>query len=225
MPRNDSRSPFSVLAFLVLTTALAPIFQMPGPEAQAVESTGSTGSNRSADESIASLSTDSPAGWLLRFERAYESRQLDEYAALLTTDFRFHFGDDGNRMKYPNGWGREEELLSAAHLFQGFVNDRGVAMPAARSIEIELGTTTVEPDPGHPDDPRYAVIRAPAVSLIVDVGDGVPVGYFVVRDPHVFWLVRGDAADLSANQVADLDHWYLRRWVENAENVLVFAEP
>lgn len=170
---------------------------------------------------LPSLATDSPAGWITRFERAYESRALAEYAALLTTDFRFHFGDDENRAKSPDGWGREDELISAGHLFEGFVNDQGVEMPAAVGIELDPGKTTIEGDPLHPDDPRFAVIRAPGVNLTVHVGAS---GYFVDQDCHTFWVVRGDAAFLGPDQAADPDHWYLRRWVETPDHEVALLD-
>ncbi|MGH7724915.1 MAG: hypothetical protein ACREOU_05750 [Candidatus Eiseniibacteriota bacterium] len=213
--------PFVATLAVAYVLAGAPAF-LSAQGAQGAQGTLGTEVGPASSMHLASLATDSPAGWLARFERAYESRVIDEYAALFTTDFRFHFGDPENRAKYPNGWGLEDELLSAQHLFEGFVNDQGVSMPAARGIELSLGKTAIEPDPSRPGDARYAVIRAPAVTLAVDLGGA---GYFVDRDPHTFWVVRGDAAKLSAGQAADPDHWYVWRWVESPDREWASAEP
>ena len=46
----------------------------------------------------------SPQAFLARFADAWQRRDLDAYAALLTDDFRFYFGDAEGQREHPAGW-------------------------------------------------------------------------------------------------------------------------
>jgi len=160
-----------------------------------------------------------PRALLAEFERAYEARDVAAYGAVLSADFRFYFGDEENRTRRPDGWAREDELASADHLFHGFVDRTGIARPAAEAIAIDLGSVTIACDPEHPDDSaRYALATANEVSLVIDFGAA---GRDVAVGRHLFWLVRGDAAQLDANQAGETERWYIRRWIENPDAVLL----
>ena len=75
-----------------------------------------------------------PGNLLRRLKWAYERRLTATYRDLFTADFRFHFADPELIRKYPQGWTRADEVLSADHLFHGFTNESGEEIPAARSI-------------------------------------------------------------------------------------------
>lgn len=161
--------------------------------------------------------TQGPASWLEAFRRAYETRDLATYGDLMSDDFRFEFGDAADRERYPAGWGKEDELASARHLFEGFVNAQGVALPKARSIALDLGPVRYAPDPDHAGDPdHYVLAIADSTRLAIGFEDG---GAIVAAGRHAFWLVRGDAD--STCEVRDAGCWRVRRWVENpADEVL-----
>src|SRR6478672_7091703 len=118
---------------------------------------------------------DSPLGAVHRLILAYEGRLLDPYAALLSADFRFIFGDPELRAAHPEGFSREDDVASADHLFHGFTNGAGVRMPAARSIAVTMDTLWAAPEPTRRDSAGwYRVVIAENVRLRVSLegGDG-----------------------------------------------------
>ena len=162
--------------------------------------------------------------FLRTFECSYESRDLATYGGLMTRDFRFHFGDAEGRAAHPDGWGKFDELESTRHLFEGFVNSQGMALPAARAISLNLGPLAYGGDPEHPgQEDRYMLVVAPTVELLFDFGSG---GAIAASGRHAFWLVRGDVAAVDPGQPADPGRWYVRRWVEGAaESLLARVTP
>lgn len=161
---------------------------------------------------VAPLATD-PFGLMRRFEWAYENRELSTYAALFTADFRFHFSDPELARKYPFGWSREDEVLAARHLFEGFVNDEGDTLPRAVSIKLTLGPLVVARRPARSNwEYEKVVIDARTVRLWIRTEDG---GYMVNESHHQFWLVRDDVAHISPGQEESSNRWYIQKWVEN----------
>jgi hypothetical protein len=156
---------------------------------------------------------DSPVGLIRRLEWAYENRKLADYADLFTSDFRFYFCDPELIDRYPTGWSRDDEIASARHLFEGFVNDDGEYRPAAEAIELTMKEIEVHSVPSRADSTAfYRKVRVPSVRLIVHLpGDDL----FVEGQPHEFWVVRGDAAALVDGQAPSLDRWYVYKWVES----------
>ena len=149
---------------------------------------------------------DGPRALFARFKSAYEGRDAAAYGALFTPDFRYHFGDAESRAAHPAGWGRDDEIASARHLFEGFVNREGRTLPPASRIALDFGALDVRRDPEHPCDPEhYALVDARAVDLRIEFADGT-----AMRDlgRQAFWLARapGDEADPGA--------WAIRRWDE-----------
>ena len=145
----------------------------------------------------------SPQAFLARFADAWQQRDLDAYAALLTDDFRFYFGDEEGRAQHPDGWGKDDELISASNLFVGRVDrpDR----PRARSIELAFGSVTVLADPEFPcDREHYALIDARRVRLSIELEGGRRLG---AVGNHAYRVVRK-----SVNEA-----WRLRRWHEEPE--------
>jgi len=136
-----------------------------------------------------------PRLMLGRFIDAYSRRDLDAYAALLTEDFVFHFGDEEERALHPNGWGRDDEIASAEHLFHGTAT-----RPAATSITLDPGEILVLPDPDHPcDRARHALIDLPRVTLLITLSNGEQLR---VTGHHAYWIVR------------EGEDWKVRRWDE-----------
>ena len=134
-----------------------------------------------------------------RFIDAYSRRDLDAYAALLANDFVFHFGDEEERALHPDGWGRDDEIASAEHLFHGTA-----ARPAATSITLDPGEILVLPDPEHPcDRARYALIDLPRVTLVIELANGEQLR---VAGHHAYWIVK------------EGENWKVRRWDEEREN-------
>ena len=174
----------------------------------------SAGSDHLPAESLPA--PDSPLGAVHRLILAYEERLLDPYAALLSADFRFLFGDPESRAAHPEGFSREDELASAEHLFHGFTSDAGVPMPAAQSIAIAMDTVWVAPEPSRPDSAAwYRVVVAENVRLRVTLVGGV--GFATNPMRHEFHVARADAAVRVPGQPADLDHWLIRLWVEEPD--------
>jgi len=152
----------------------------------------------------------SPQAFLARFADAWQRRDLAAYADMLTDDFRFHFGDLEGQAQYPDGWGKEDELASASHLFLGRVDrpDR----PRARNIELEFIAVSVLADPDFPcDREHHALIDAREVRLSIELEGG---GHLGAVGHHAYRIVRGSVDEA----------WRLRRWDEEpAESLLVAA--
>jgi len=157
--------------------------------------------------------SDTPRRAVERLFRAYECRRLPEYADMLTADFRFVSADPEVRTAFPDGFKREDETASAEHLFHGFTTAAGVELPAAREIVVITDTMWAEPDPERPDSSsRYQQVVVPRVRMSVVRADGSALD--VDDGPHVFRVVRGDAARLGAGQPEDANHWYVWMWRE-----------
>jgi len=152
----------------------------------------------------------------MRLEATWESKVVNEYAKLLAGDFRYHFSLDSDPMladQYPN-WGRDDEVESTLHLFQGFTNSMGEAVPAATRINLTLTGVSYVSDFEHPDSTEHY-----RKVVVTNLGGEieVPTGYFEsitysISARHELYLVRGDAAVLPAGTVGDANQWYLRRW-------------
>ncbi|HYM81031.1 MAG TPA: hypothetical protein VEY91_06425 [Candidatus Limnocylindria bacterium] len=154
---------------------------------------------------------DSPRGLLIRFKEAYECGDLEAYAELFTSDYRF-FSDDHRVMaRFPAGMALEDELAAARNLFLG--KRAGSPMPLAVTIAVDFNPIEIRDDPERPNAPdRYRLAVVPAHLLVLDLGGGEDLSSAGHR--HEFHVVRGEAARLAAGQRADADHWYIRKWVE-----------
>jgi len=158
---------------------------------------------------------DSPQNLMLRFEGVYELQSAVNYEALLTSDFRYTFSLASDPLlvnQYPN-WGRDDEVESTRHLFEGFTTTTGELLPAASRIEMTLNGVQYGQDYTHPDSgEHYMKVVITSVHLVIDVPVGPSGTSYDVTGRHEFYLVRGDAAVLDPGQVARADRWYLRRW-------------
>jgi hypothetical protein len=152
---------------------------------------------------VRAIEQPAPLGALERLRLAYEAKDADAYAAVFTPAFRFHFGDAENRAAHPDGWGIEDEVASARHLFA-----------AASRITLDLGPLALGPDPEFPCDPEHHVlVDAVSVRLTIDAAYGP----MVARGHHAFWLARADSGDTL--------EWRIRRWVEEPAAELLVVQP
>jgi len=147
-----------------------------------------------------------------RFEASYEARDLEAYAALFTADFGFEPSDPEVAARFPH-WTRTDEVLSAEHLFHGFTNAAGVYLPPATRISLDLSPWQERVDPEHADSTAYyRLVAVPQVTLQIWTAGG---DYFIERQEHDYYVVRGDAAVLARGEDGSADSWYIRKWVEN----------
>ena len=158
---------------------------------------------------------DSPQNLMLYFEAVYEAQSSANYEALLTSDFRYTFSlasDPELVNRYPN-WGRDDEVESTRHLFEGFTNSSGDPVPAATRIEMTLSGLQYGPDYTHADSAEhYMKVVITSVDMLIEVPTAPVPTTYQISGRHEFYIVRGDAAVLDAGQVARSDRWYLRRW-------------
>ena len=162
---------------------------------------------------------DSPANALARFVATYRERAHDEYAALLTEDFRFYFSSDVDgslASQWPDGYANTDEDTSALHLMQGGTTMGGTDIPAASTVDLTLHIVAAEPDTSEGRDPaQFMVLTAQAdLHVVVPPYGSLPdPTEFVVEDAlHRYYFVRGDAASLASGLPADESHWYLWKW-------------
>jgi hypothetical protein len=159
---------------------------------------------------------DSPQNLMIRFEKSYEFQDLPTYEGLLTSDFRYTFSaaSDPNLVsQYPN-WGRDDEVESTKHLFEGFTNNELKFIPAATQIDMTLnGVQYNQPDFEHSDSTGfYQRIVVTIVDMSIKVPDPQGELEYKINARHEFYIVRGDVAVLSAGQEASPNRWYIRRW-------------
>ncbi len=170
---------------------------------------------------------DSPSNTMIRFERTYENQVVDQYELLFASNFRFTFSNQSDPTlvnQYGNSWGKDDEVESTSHLFDGFTNELGTFVPGAAGITLSLPGAQIIADPFRPTDPDssayYKYVIVPSISLLLDV-PGTQ-GYEIAA-PHDFYLVRGDAAVLDAGQQATADRWYIWRWDDKSAALAAIA--
>ena len=151
---------------------------------------------------------------MLRFEATYEFQDLPKYENLLASDFRYTFSQASDPtlvQSYPN-WGKDDEVATSQHLFEGFNSSTG-PVPAASEIKMDLFGQQRTSDVEHLDSLAYyqKVVVSRVVMSIEVPGTPEPTIYNIDAR-HEFYLVRGDAALLDASQEARTDRWYIRRW-------------
>ena len=163
----------------------------------------------------------SPQNLMLRLEKTLEFQDAPHYLPLLTEDFRFKFSADANPQLvdlYGDNWKKTDEGIALTHLFDGFVNTTGTAIPAASSIDLTLSGVSYGPDPDHPDSTaqyRKVDVSNFAGVFVVPVSSGDPVVYNI-SSRQEFYIVRRDAAVIAGDATADTTHWYIRRWEDKA---------
>ena len=159
-----------------------------------------------------------PQRAILRLIATFEQKRITEYAELFTADFTYEFSNSTDPdlvTKYSTGWFKSDETESSLHLFQGYTPAGQPFAPAAGSINIDFKTTQPVDDNGAGVDPvthKYLVTGVDGQVVIATSPD--PTTYVIENNTNVFYLVRGDLANLSPGQPADSLHWYIDRWVD-----------
>ena len=158
---------------------------------------------------------DSPSNILRLLVWAYNNRSIAEYREIFTDDYRFAFStlDPAGDAYRGDIWTREDELISATHLFQG----GSPSEPAALSISLALGgnlTPETDPRPGKQDRMHKKINTT--VSLVIVTPDKQT----NVNGPVTFYLVRGDVAaipkELKDQRFGpDSTRWYIERWEDD----------
>ncbi len=161
-----------------------------------------------------SVSTAQPAGAVRALQAAYRTRDLERFGALLTDEYRFHAYDETGRYWDMTGFDRDFELVSARCLFGSDPPDTSCpkGMPPAKALDLQMKGLRLAEDPEHPDSTdQFAIVVAEQFRVVIDLPDDRRLE--TSPGQHVFHVVRGDAARLSHGQIADAQHWYLRRWI------------
>jgi len=158
---------------------------------------------------------DSPANVLRLLVWAYNNRSIAEYREIFTDDYRFAFSalDPAGNAYRGDIWTREDEVISATHLFQG----GSPTEPAAVSITLSLGgnlTPEIDDRPGK-NDRMHKKINTTVTLVIV-----TPDKQTNVNGLAAFYLTRGDVAlipdELKQKGFGpDSTRWYIERWEDN----------
>jgi hypothetical protein len=159
----------------------------------------------------------SPTELMERFRLVYQQQLEPEYAALLTSDFRYRFSFDSDPLlvaQYGENWGKDAEVESATHLFDGFVSGTsGKFEPGATNISMALNAEQVFDDPAHPDSVEwYRRVVVTRVIMSIELAATPDPQVLDIDARHEFYVVRGDAAVLDPAQEPRPDRWYIRRW-------------
>ena len=164
---------------------------------------------------------DTPQNTMTRFERTYEKQVLDQYELLFTSNFRFTFSSQSDPTLvnlYGNNWGKDDEIESTSHLFDGFTNELGTFVPGASDIALTLTGAQFIDDPSRPDSGayyKYVIVPNVTLELTIPNSDG-----YIIAAPQDFYLVRGDVAGRDGNldpaQQATADRWYIWAWKDKS---------
>lgn len=161
------------------------------------------------------LVPDSPKAAIRCLAQAYNERSLERFGSVLSADYRFHFAvGDAAGAGYLNGFDRTHEMRAARSLFTGVDENGAPARIVARSLRVTVGGMDEGADPEHPDSLasyRVVVVRRMALRVTTPSGERIE----LLPADHIFYLVRGDAAQCAAGQPALANRWYIRRWMED----------
>ncbi len=156
-----------------------------------------------------------PEGALRLLEWCWNQGEILHYGMLFTDDYRFQFSllDPYGNPYRDNPWTREDEIMSATHLFQG----GHATEPAASSITLTLDRNfrvSDDPRPGK-NGKWHKRMRTSVALTIVDPDQETQVTGFAN-----FFLVRGDSALipqelLNGGLQPDSTRWYIERWEDD----------
>src|SRR5205814_8233955 len=72
---------------------------------------------------------------------AYGQKDAGAFGAMLTGDYKFYFSPTADPLlaqQYFGGWSKDDESVTASHLFSGYTPEGEAALPPAQSISIHL---------------------------------------------------------------------------------------
>jgi hypothetical protein len=159
---------------------------------------------------------DSPTHAVERLFESYGRQDVATCGDVLDGAFRYRFSaaaDPDLVVLYGDSWTRDDELIAAAHVFDGYVDDTGVGRFGALAIDVQVGALFAFEDPDHPDSlDAYRAVGAAGATLNLTFPDGAggTVETFL-HGPFDVFVVRGDAAVLGPGQDPSPDRWYVRR--------------
>jgi len=163
---------------------------------------------------------DTPAHTIQRFLLSYEGKQEANYVGLFSKDFVFDFSsalDPNLAAQYANGWVKNDEIESSAHLFEGYTPPGGSTLQAAKAIDINFANMTPRPDGSSWDQNAHQILTTRVDGTITfPQPGGEDLLAVITNNLNVFYLVRGDDADLDTGQPADSLHWYVYRWSDQS---------
>jgi hypothetical protein len=103
-------------------------------------------------------------------------------------------------------------------MFRGLVKDGQVVLPPADTIRMTIEGVVESRDPEHPDSTKhYRLVAVQHCQLRIQMRDHPQ--FITPPDLNVFHLVRGDAAVRATGQPGDSTRWYIRRWLENLDQL------
>lgn len=153
------------------------------------------------------------AATLERWAAAFRARRPQEMAALLTRDYRGHAPSEAID-RFDEGVTREAERARTEPLLLGIVQNGRIVLSGADSAGVTLDGVREWPDPEHADSTEHY-----RLTTVTRFGYGVrrTDGATLHREPtpHVFQMVRGDAARLDSTQSPSPDLWYVRGMFED----------
>lgn len=162
-----------------------------------------------AAPSLPRTAAGTPEAAIRALVNAYEHESVEELAAVLTEDYRYHFPEqDLSGAGWLEGFTRDVELQKAAGVFRTF-----------SKIQTSADRFEAGPDPDHSDSlSHYRVVVAHRMKLhAVIERNGKDEIIENLPGQHVFYLVRGDAALLAPGQTRHPGRWYVRAWFEDVE--------
>lgn len=159
----------------------------------------------------------SPKSAVRELARAYTARSVEGLAALYSADYRFHFSaGDSAGAGYLRGLPRDEDLASAVAMLRSYTSPEGVTVPGVKRVRITAGPLEEGADPEHPDSLlHYRVVVANHFEFDIVAYDTLQTR----PSTQIFYLVRGDVAQLAPGQRASANRWYIRRWLEDVRAV------
>jgi hypothetical protein len=155
-----------------------------------------------------------PPATITALGHAWNARSLDSVAAVLAADYRITFRENpGDTALYSLTTLTKDDVLKVT---KGTFHDTP-AWEEPHIIELPVDAWQQALDPEHPDSTdHYRLLYASRARLSLEVGApdiSENLGLMV------WHMVRGDAAVLSPDQIADPHTWYIRRQIWHADRI------
>jgi hypothetical protein len=154
-----------------------------------------------------------PQNAVLLFKWGWEHLSVALQDSVLTSDFQFFFvpGDTATTAFGSSTIDRATLLGVETHMFTG----AGTTSPKATSITFKLDNTLHDAPNGRGLDPTTHREITSSLVLAASFASGPPYGLGGIDVTTTFWVVRGDAGNLTAAQPPRADRWYVEGVVDN----------
>lgn len=201
-----------VLLFVSLLISAAPAL---GAQAAVAASPSSV---LAADALLGPSPRPGPLAAMEQLAHSFRERSASAVDSVLSGDYEFHSANGSRVIEFTRGSARQLEMRVLHNMLEGVRRDGHLVMPPADSVSFTLGDLHERLDPEHADSTdQYCVVTAAHFDMHIVEHNGNT--YQTYTSVHVFHLVRGDAAALAPGQSADPSRWYVRRWLENVNEV------